>query len=39
MVGVCDFTVAMIVTGIMSVIFYRKDLFMAFNIVKRMIKK
>lgn len=38
-VGVCDFTVAMIVTGIMSVIFYRKDLFKAFNIVKRMIKK
>ncbi len=37
--GVCDFVIAMIVTGIMSIAFYRKDLFRSLMIMKKMIKK
>lgn len=37
--GICDFVIAMTVTGIMSIVFYRKDLFRSFKVVKRMMKK
>ena len=38
-IGICDFVIAMTVTGIMSIVFYRKDLFRSFKVVKRMMKK